>query len=66
MPKFNGYKNWNHWNVALWLSNDKDLYRNALNIKRYSNGTATVKANQLLNMLHALGITHPPYGAPPT
>lgn len=24
---YNGYKNWDTWNVALWLSNDKSLYR---------------------------------------
>lgn len=25
--KYNGYKNWNHWNVSLWLFNDEGLYR---------------------------------------
>lgn len=29
MPKFNGHKNWNHWNVALWIANDEGLYRTA-------------------------------------
>tara|TARA_R110000751_G_scaffold290367_1_gene396992 strand:- start:22 stop:237 length:216 start_codon:yes stop_codon:yes gene_type:complete len=24
--KYNGHKNWNHWNVALWLFNDEFLY----------------------------------------
>lgn len=23
---FNGHKNWNHWNVSLWLNNDESLY----------------------------------------
>ena len=26
----NGYKNWTHWNVALWIANDEGLYRMAL------------------------------------
>lgn len=30
MTKFNGYKNWNHWNVSLWINNDEGLYRDAL------------------------------------
>ena len=24
---YNGHKNWNHWNVSLWLFNDEPLYR---------------------------------------
>jgi hypothetical protein len=24
---FNGHKNWNHWNVSLWINNDEGLYR---------------------------------------
>ena len=24
---YNGHKNWNHWNVSLWLFNDEELYR---------------------------------------
>ena len=27
MPKYQGHKNWNHWNVSLWLNNDEGLYR---------------------------------------
>tara|TARA_R100000808_G_scaffold24044_1_gene54396 strand:+ start:692 stop:943 length:252 start_codon:yes stop_codon:yes gene_type:complete len=27
MPKYNGHKNWNHWNVSLWLFNEEGLYR---------------------------------------
>lgn len=26
MAKFNGHKNYNHWNVALWINNDEGLY----------------------------------------
>ncbi len=24
--KYNGHRNWNHWNVSLWLFNDEVLY----------------------------------------
>jgi hypothetical protein len=27
MNTHNGHKNWNHWNVSLWLMNDERLYR---------------------------------------
>ena len=23
----NGYRNWNHYNVAIWMHNDRELYR---------------------------------------
>ena len=26
MSKYNGHKNWNHWNVSLWLNNDEIAY----------------------------------------
>ena len=34
MSKFNGHKNWNHWNVSLWINNDEGLYRFALECLR--------------------------------
>jgi hypothetical protein len=27
---YNGYKNWETWNVALWFANDEGLYRAAM------------------------------------
>lgn len=25
MTRYNGHKNWNHWNVSLWINNDEGL-----------------------------------------
>jgi len=30
MAQYNGYKNWNQWNVSLWINNDEGLYREAV------------------------------------
>lgn len=45
MTTFNGHKNWNHWNVSLWISNDEGLYRLALDhIRRAPNKRDAAKA----------------------
>lgn len=31
---YNGWKNWQTWNVALWLGNDEGLYRAAVELKK--------------------------------
>ena len=67
MAKYNGYKNWNHWNVSLWLNNDEGLYRLAKgkikSIKRYG-GTRDDAAEALRVLFSDLGMTHTPDGAP--
>ena len=27
MTTYQGHRNWNHWNVSLWLMNEEPLYR---------------------------------------
>lgn len=42
---YNGHKNWNHWNVSLWIGNDEGLYRAAQEcIEHTSNRDAAVRA----------------------
>ena len=31
---YNGHKNWNHWNVSLWINNDEGLYQLAKDCMR--------------------------------
>ena len=46
---YNGHKNWNHWNVSLWLNNDEGLYRMARSFARqYGIGVGAVKLAQAL------------------
>lgn len=43
MTTYNGHKNWNHWNVSLWINNDKGLYRMAREkVKGYGKAKAAV------------------------
>lgn len=65
MPKFNGHKNWNHWNVSLWLFNDENLYRLLAREIRES-PSLDYAADSLLWELNAHGLTHTPDGAPYT
>jgi hypothetical protein len=59
MAKFNGHKNWNHWNVGLWFENDEGLYRLA-SICLRSTSTKPEAARMLLPLLGA----KTPDGAP--
>lgn len=31
---YNGHKNWNYWNVSLWINNDEGLYNFARELVR--------------------------------
>lgn len=63
MPKYNGHKNWNHWNVSLWINNDEGLYNMARECVR-RNRTRAYAAADMFGQLTQTGITHTPDGAP--
>lgn len=63
MATYNGHKNWNHWNVSLWINNDEGLYRLAMMAvndcidREHASG-------YVLDALKRRGITRAPDGAP--
>ena len=60
MAGYNGHKNWNHWNVSLWLNNDEGLYRMALEYTRRAR-TLDAAARRLMGVLEG---EKTPDGAP--
>ena len=63
MSTYNGHKNWNHWNVSLWLKNDEALYNAMRYCIRMSKGR-DMAARNMLRELAKMGLTHTPDGAP--
>lgn len=61
MATYNGHKNYNHWNVSLWINNDEGLYNIAKDCVRL-NSTRERAAQNMLDALHDCGITHTPDG----
>lgn len=58
--KFNGHRNWNHWNVSLWINNDEPTYRRAVHLCR------VVPRNDAAKQLLAELPAKTPDGAPYT
>lgn len=65
MKRYNGHPNYNHWNVAMWISNDEGLYRSALDCVKHAK-TKPEAAERFLQMLQECGINKTPDGAPYT
>lgn len=66
MAKYNGHKNWNHWNVSLWINNDEGLYNLARDIVRRTD-TLDDAAREMLDYLTGRGAgikAKTPDGAP--
>lgn len=63
--RYNGHKNWNHWNVSLWIGNDEGLYRMARECIRNAKNRDDA-AQDFLHQLAECDITKTPDGAPYT
>lgn len=63
MAEYNGHKNWNAWNVALWINNDEALYRGAMSFVRAA-ANLDKAAYAFWYTLKSHGDTHTPDGAP--
>lgn len=60
MSTYNGHKNYNFWNVSLWINNDEGLYNFAKDYaRRYTRQRA---AEEMLSALNEMGVTHTPDG----
>ena len=62
MATYNGHKNWNYWNVSLWIGNDEGLYNEAKRCIRRSKNRQEA-AEMFHNNLVDAGITKTPDGA---
>lgn len=60
---YNGWKNFNQWNVALWINNDEGLYFYALGLINEC-GNKDAAADLMCYRLKQDGITHTPDGVP--
>jgi len=54
MATHNGFKNWNQWNVSLWINNDEGLYKLAQECVKKTKSKAQA-ARVLLSFLNDTG-----------
>ncbi|WP_156438395.1 DUF7249 family protein [Burkholderia sp. BDU5] len=70
---YNGHKNWNHWNVSLWINNDEGLYDLARRARREARRSLWRKAGfrtstelaagLFIQELQSIGVYKTPDGA---
>src|SRR5574341_1543599 len=64
MSKFNGHRNWNHWNVSLWINNDEGLYSLAREHVRHARTKDEAARRMLTDLEEICGSLKTPDGAP--
>lgn len=62
MSTYNGHKNYDYWNVSLWINNDHGLYVAAKEDVRRTK-TRTAAAALFIDNMKALGVTKTPDGS---
>lgn len=62
MATYNGHKNWNYWNVSLWIGNDEGLYNMARDYVRHCK-TRDIAAREFVRAINECGFTKTPDGA---
>jgi len=51
MAQYQGHKNWNHWNVSLWINNSQNLYNLAKECIDNNKGNRENAAREMLDIL---------------
>ena len=65
MTTYNGHKNWNHWNVSLWIGNDEGLYNLAREcIRNNQSRVHSNRAKAVDDFIALVGTDKTPDGAP--
>lgn len=59
---YNGHKNWDYWNVSLWIGNDEGLYNQAKRLVR-AHGNRRGAAREFVEQMRLDGIEKTPDGA---
>jgi hypothetical protein len=61
MKAFDGHRSWNAWNVSLWINNDENLYRLAMDCVKYHKRRDQA-ATAMLDTLRGLNVQRTPDG----
>lgn len=64
MSEYQGHKNWNHWNVSLWINNDEALYGLAHECVSNCKGAGKTKDQAARDFIAMVGRDKTPDGAP--